>query len=294
MINLPLAFYSALIDKTQDVYGNVGKEELGKVTFKMGFPVDGIYYPPEGEGIVLQYRNESSYESLFEKFDYVVCTIPFSSLRRVRINPLFSVMKMQAISELNYEIGQKTFLFLNERFWEMGPPDSRIAGGSTSTDLPVIASYYPSDHAVPIPGVFNGWTLRPGTSPFEPGVLLASYNWSQDATRLGNEYDRLRICDISRYIEEVHGLPPGYIQSRLISYKSILWSRAQYIWTGACLTKPEDKVLFSYIITLPEMNGRVFFAGEHISQKHAWQQGALQTGMIAANDVAKSIKYKKS
>jgi hypothetical protein len=72
----------------------------------------------------------------------------------------------------------------------MGPPSTRIVGGSTSTDLPVIAVFYPSDHAMPIPGVFNGWTLRPGASPFEPGVLLASYNWSQDAERLGNEYER--------------------------------------------------------------------------------------------------------
>jgi monoamine oxidase len=79
----------------------------------------------------------------------------------------------------------------------------------------------------------------------------------------------------------------------MIDYKSILWSDIQYIWSAACETKPEDKINFSYIVTLPEMDDKVFFAGEHISQKHAWQQGALQTGMIAANKVAENIRHRK-
>lgn len=291
MINLPMALYKALCDEAGNVYGNIGKEELGKIILKIGFAVDGMYESPEGSGVILEYRDSRYFNSSFEKFDYVICAIPFSSLRRVRVEPRFRVMKYQAVAELNYEIGQKTFLFLKDRFWEMWPPSARIVGGSSGTDLPVISVFYPSDHALPVPGKLNQWTLRPGASPMEPGVLLASYNWAQDDVRLGSEHKELLIYDVTKYIERIHGLPPGYIDKKLISYVSLKWSEAQYIWSGACLTKPEDKILFSYAVTLPEMGGKVFFAGEHISQKHAWQQGALQTGMIAANQVAERVKH---
>jgi len=294
MINLPLALYRALMDEEPEAYRGISKNELGKVTFRIGCPVDGIYQPPEGLGVMLEYREGESFNKAFEKFDYVVCAIPFSSLRRVRIYPQFRVMKMQAISGLNYEMGQKTFLFLKDRFWERGTPSRRIVGGSSTTDLPLISLYYPSDHAMPVPGAFNHWTLRPGTSPDEPGVMLASYNWAQDDVRLGEEYERLKIADVLDYVERVHNLPPGYLEKKLLSYKSIFWPHMQYIWSGACLTKPQDKLVFSYIVTLPEMNNRVFFAGEHISQKHAWQQGALQTGMKAANQVAEMIRARNS
>jgi len=48
-------------------------------------------------------------------------------------------------------------------------------------------------------------------------------------------------------------------------------------------------MLFSYAAKISEMDNRVFFAGEHISQKHGTQQGSLQSGMIAANEVAEQI-----
>jgi monoamine oxidase len=44
---------------------------------------------------------------------------------------------------------------------------------------------------------------------------------------------------------------------------------------------------------VPEMGNKIFFAGEHISQKHVTQQGALKTGMLTANEVAKQIMFKK-
>ena len=106
---------------------------------------------------------------------------------------------------------------------------------------------------------------------------------------LGNENAELQIRDAIRYIEKIHNLPLHYIDDNLIDYKSLIWSDVQYIWGAGALSKPEDKILFSYGAKMPEMNNRVFFAGEHISQKHGTQQGSLQSGMIAANEVAERI-----
>lgn len=293
-INLPIALFNALKDEIPGVYGNIAQTELGSVRFNMHTAVDGIYESSNHNKITLETRDTETNQCNYEEFDYIVCAIPFTSLRRVKIKPHFSLRKMQAIRELNYETGQKTFLFMKDRFWERGNENQRIVGGRSSTDLPIISIYYPSDHAMPVSGKANTWTLRPNTSPDEPGVLLASYNLGEDAERLGNEDCPLRIMDVKSQVEQVHGLPCGYINEKLISWASLLWHHVPYIWSCSSLGKPEDKLLFSYSVTLPEMNNKVFFAGEHISQKHAWQQGSLQTGMIAANEIAMRIKEKNN
>jgi monoamine oxidase len=41
---------------------------------------------------------------------------------------------------------------------------------------------------------------------------------------------------------------------------------------------------------LPEYDNRVFMAGDHISAIHRWMQGALQSGMIAANQLAMAAR----
>ncbi|AGF55737.1 monoamine oxidase [Clostridium saccharoperbutylacetonicum] len=290
MINLPHSLYEALCDKKEEAYRGISKEQLGKIEIKMGFPVSGIYNSFSKDKIILKYTDYRNTKETSEEFDYVICAIPFSSLRRIEIEPLFSTTKMQAINEMNYEIAQKIYLHLKERFWEMGNASKKIVGGCSFTDLPLVSIHYPSDHAKPVANKYGKWVLKPGASPEEAGVLLASYSWCQDAVRLGNENPELQIDDVMRYIEKVHGLSPHYLDDKLIDYKSLIWSDVQYIWTAGALSKPEDKTLFSYAVTVPEMGDRVFFAGEHISQKHVSQQGALQSGMIAANEVAKKMK----
>ena len=40
----------------------------------------------------------------------------------------------------------------------------------------------------------------------------------------------------------------------------------------------------------PEYDNKVYFAGEHISLTHGWIEGAVSTGMKAANDIAEYCK----
>lgn len=290
MINLPHSLYEALCDNNEEAYKGISKEQLGKIEMKMGFPVCGIYNSSANDKVILKYTDYRDNKKTSEEFDYVICAMPFSSLRRVEIEPLFTPTKMQAINEMNNEIAHKVYLYLKERFWEMGSASKKIVGGCSFTDLPLVSIYYPSDHAKPVANKYGKWVLKPGVNPEEAGVLLVSYSWCQEAMRLGNENPELQIDDVMRYVEKVHGLSPHYLDDKLIDYKSLIWSDVQHIWTAGVLSKPEDKTLFSYAVTAPEMGNKVFFAGEHISQKHVSQQGALQTGMIAANEVAKQIK----
>lgn len=289
MINLPLSLYGALFDENEKIFNGIDKEKLGNVKAKMGTPVEGIYSSETEDRITIKYAEGEMKKEVLEKFDYVICTIPFQSLKRMDIEPNFNSRKIRTINEMNYETSGKIYLYLKERFWEMGGKSKGIVGGKTFTDIPLVSIYYPSDHSEALNDKIGSYILKPGASPKESGVLLVSYSWCNEAMLLGNENAELQIRDAIRYIEKIHNLPLHYIDDNLIDYKSLIWSDVQYIWGAGALSKPEDKILFSYGAKMPEMNNRVFFAGEHISQKHGTQQGSLQSGMIAANEVAERI-----
>lgn len=289
MVNLPYSLYEAICDRNKHAYSDIDRTMLGKVNIKMGSPVVGIYNTESENKVILKYNDSLDKKEVLEEFNYVICAVPFSSLKRIELKPLFSNVKMRAINDMNYEEAQKIYLYCKERFWEKGNLSKRIIGGYSHTDMPLVSIYYPSDHSKQVLSKSGKWIMNSEKFDNESGALLASYSWGQNAVRFGSENIDLQINDVIAYISKIHNISESYIKSIVMDYKSIIWSDIQYIWGGGALSNPQDKVLFSYEVTLPEMDSKVFFAGEHISQKHISQQGALQSGMIVANEVAKQI-----
>ena len=82
-VNLPLSFYSSLMSKKPKEYANIRGEDLGKVDWKNGRTVTGIYKGKENNKVTLKYKKEKSSETFKQTFDFVICAIPFSSLRNV-------------------------------------------------------------------------------------------------------------------------------------------------------------------------------------------------------------------
>ncbi len=273
MVNLPLAFYNSFgTSAPESYYPGIPAGLLGKVDYRAGNAVSGIY-DRGGDKVTIAYTAKSSGNTQYADFDYVICAVPFSVLRTFDIRPMFSSIKMQAIKEVTYGNAQKTIFNCSRRFWE----DQGIKGGGSYTDLPVTTIWYtaPPSEADPY-----------GSD--KPGVIIASYNFNLDAVRLGNMTDEDRFAKIKRDVEEVHGLDRGYLDRIVTEFKTQNWE-ADPLFRGAfCYFTPEQKKLFSYPMTLPEYNNRVFFAGEHVSAIHRWQQGALQSGMEASNALARS------
>jgi monoamine oxidase len=300
---LPYRIYDSLVNPNPAKdYPFMPSNYLGRVTVKSGSPVTGIHRDNKNGEVILAYNNSSNDNSMYERFDYVICAIPFSTLRTVEIKPLFSDLKMQAIREVEYIASQKTIMLCNRRFWEEGGPDQQIIGGGSYTDLPISTIWYPSDHAsrcsiqnncIMHSFPYSKLNLEQGNqnSPdSEPGVLLASYNYNLDTVRLSNLTEELRFKEIKKEVEEVHGLPRGYLDNIVVDFKTMNWN--SNLWTRGALPffTPEQKRLFSYAMAVPEYDNRVFMAGDHISAVHRWMQGALQSGMIAANELAMEFK----
>jgi monoamine oxidase len=288
MIKLPEALYHSFISRNPGkYYPQVPENKLGSVAWKNGCAVSGIFMDPDTGAVALAYREMGNGRHGFGQFDYVICAVPFSVLRVLDIQPLFSSSKMQAIREVTYSPAQKTLFRCSGRFWEK----QGIYGGGSYTDLPSNTTWYPSadiagDSFAAAPAYpADGRSKRlPGSD--SEGVLLASYNFNLDAVRIGNLPDAERFRKLKRDVEEIHGLNPGWLDPVVTQYKTQLWDKDPFFRGAFCYFTPQQKKLFSWTMLQPEYGNRVFFAGEHTSALHRWMQGALKSGMEAANAVA--------
>lgn len=74
-------------------------------------------------------------------------------------------------------------------------------------------------------------------------MLLASYNLNLDAVRLGNIDEKIRVELIKRQVEQVHGLPKGYLNPIVESYKTIEWEHEQGFYGGISHYREEQQNL---------------------------------------------------
>lgn len=272
MAYLPYAFYDSLMNPAPEEY-NQAPDTLGKCSIRFGHYVTGIYQK-DSDSVVLRYDTKSAKDQL-EQFDYVICAIPFSLLRTADIKPFFCNQKMQAIRELNYYDALKSTFFCKQRFWEENTDYGRMNGGYSATDLPIRSIFYPTDHLY--------CAAETDCSPNEPGVITAAYNLALDAVRVGAFEEKPRFTFIKRNVEEVHGLPKGYLDKLITDHKTVNWNDEPYAKGAFVSNLPGQLLNFGFESILPEYNNHIFFAGEHTSTKHGWMQGALYSGMLAAN-----------
>ncbi len=213
-----------------------------------------LEWDPEGKkGITVHFEDGDS-----ETGDEVIVTIPFSALRFVQVSPLFSHNKQRAIRELHYDSSTKVLLEFSRRFWEK---DDNIYGGGHITDLPSRFIYFPGD--------------KMGTD--EGGVVLASYTWADDAIRWDSLTPEQRYRDALDSLALIHG---DHIRQYYVGGATQSWVQDQYAMGEAAIFAPGQLELLHKHIATPE--GKVHFAGEHTSLKHAWIEGALESGMRAA------------
>ncbi|WP_248958681.1 flavin monoamine oxidase family protein [Sphaerisporangium perillae] len=211
--------------------------------------------------------------------DVAIITIPFPALRHVEIAPAMSYAKRRAVIELHYDSATKVLLEFRKRWWEwdedewkreLGPryrpgPATHVTGGGSVADNANRFTYYPS-HRV---------------QGSEGGVVLASYVWSDDASRWDSMDDAERYGYALRGLREVHG-------DRITEFytgrgQTQSWLRNRYAFGEAAVFLPGQMTEIHPAIAVPE--GPLHFAGEHTSLKHAWIEGSLESAVRAALEV---------
>jgi monoamine oxidase len=233
-----------------------------------------------------------------KKYDFVLCTIPFSVMRRMDLEN-FSYAKMCSIRGMTYANATKVALDCRERFWETG--SHPILGGSSTSDQIQRQTYYPMDH-LPVTKPLLRQSMRAtvegaryrrpsihSTVPIEPppaklmaakrdpipGALLGAYCWDQDSRRLGalsnNERAEVVIEKVSRFRPELRDY---VVDSASVDWESNRWMAGAFV-----MLKPNELERLYPAAIRPE--GRLYFAGEHCSTDQGWIQGALIASLRA-------------
>jgi len=229
----------------------------GQLQDRIRFGAEVFALDQDADSVTVHFKTEAGRYS--ERADYAICAIPFSVLRQVEQLTPFSHDKQRAIRQLNYSASTKILFQVSERVWET---DDGIFGGATVTDLPIRRINYP--------------TPDPTTSR---GVLLASYTWSQDALRWGAMDEETRLEEALDDVSRIH----PRIRDVYEVGASQAWYNDRFANGAFALFAPEQQTQLQADIVRPE--GRIYFAGEHCSLYHAWIQGALESGIRAAQEI---------
>jgi monoamine oxidase len=194
--------------------------------------------------------------------DFCVCTVPPTVLRNVPSN--FAQPVKDAIA---FPVGVATGkigLQYRRRWWE---EDERIFGGITNTNLDISTIWYPS----------HGYLGR-------RGVVVGYYNFGPNAVLYGDapHEERLRMAlDQGR---KVHG--PAYADELESSF-SVAWQRTRYSEGGWVSWPSRTSGEYERLLG-PE--GRVYFAGDHLSYYIAWQSGAIESARLAVTQLHDRVR----
>lgn len=238
-------------------------------------------------------QNSGTSETI--EHDYVLCTIPFSVMRRMNLEGL-DYDHMRAINEMKYAAASKVLLKCKTRFWET---NYNIFGGASLSDGIARWTYYPSDHAqlAPhteeslarrLPGTVGAGTVLRSTSRRAtisssdvPGVLLGSYTLGQDAMRVAALDWETRAEVVKQSISRFH---PEILEDGMVTdHASIAWN--DYKWSAGAFAFLWPRQLEDLYEKAIQPDGRLFFAGEHCSTDQAWIQGALISSMRAVEQI---------
>ncbi|WP_066362787.1 flavin monoamine oxidase family protein [Herbidospora mongoliensis] len=195
-----------------------------------------------GREVVVEYKNGSI------KADFCVATLPPHVLARIPGSLPPEVVQSLG-SGFNFS-GSKLGLEYGRRWWEL---DEDIYGGTTETDLDIRTIWYPS----------HGFHER-------RGLLVGYYHLLDQA----DSYDALapaaRLERALKEGEKVHG--PRY-RKDLLSSISMSWRK-----------RPHIEGMFTAGLQgglLEQAHGRVYLAGDWLTDLVAWQAGAFESARKA-------------
>lgn len=195
---------------------------------------------------------------------FCVCTVPTPALCRIEWMPELPVDQRNAAFQLQYSRITKTAVLYPNRFW----PTNRESGFSAFTPR---ASDY----------CFDATFRQKGRAG-----ILCSYAIGDKADDVAGEPDQdlLGRWITNDMLAVVRPRAPGTVTPMAIKQQP--WQRVPWIDGAYAFYRPGQWFSIRPILARP--HGRVFFAGEHLSEP--WQgfmEGAVETGEAAASRLIK-------
>jgi monoamine oxidase len=189
--------------------------------------------------------------------DHAIVTIPFSVLRHCEMDSSVSLGKKAAIQKMRYESLTRVYLQSRTRFWT-----EQNTGGDALSDVPFCP-------------VFDHTATQSGTR----GILEAQIEHDK-ATEVWAMSPDKRVSWALKYMEKIH---PG-LTSNFEGGTSFSWDHDPLALGSWAYYAPGEMTTTSPHVSQPE--GRIHFAGEHTSALMGTLEGAAQSGIRAAREVA--------
>jgi monoamine oxidase len=187
--------------------------------------------------------------------DWCVCAMPLTVLSQMEVQ--VGARTLAGIKGVPYSPAIKVGLQMKRRFWE---EDERIYGGITYTDLPIRQISYPSaDMGTRGKGVLLGAYVIGGAAAYE-------------FTSLPPEQ---RVQWAVKFGAKIH---PQYEQE-FENGVAVGWHRQP--WILGCSAAWGEELRAKHYENLRQIDGRIVFAGDHLSNLVAWQEGALTSSLDA-------------
>ena len=199
-------------------------------------------------------RDRSGALTTFEA-DRLICTIPFPALRGIETAPAFSPAKRRVINELSYDFIVRTALQCRTRYWEKDG-----FNGFGHSDTPQQIWHFTHD--------------QPG-----PRGLLVSFLSGPMGDKAGDMEPEARDRFI---IDEMERAQPG-LEANLETMYVKIWHKDP--WARGALGLPGPGQMCGILVNAEKPEGRIHFAGEHLSHFQGWIQGALQSGLRAVAEI---------
>lgn len=188
--------------------------------------------------------------------DKVLCAFPPTVLNKITFSPSLSSEKNQIKSiGYNYMASSRVYIQFAEKFWKQ---DKLNAWGNT--DLPE-EIWQPT---------FN----QKGNEGIVMTYLRGDFV---------KEIDNLSIQENqNNFIDRMKFALPGFSNDFSKSH-SYSWQKNDWIRGAFAYPTEDQRNILQNVIAKTE--GKIFFAGEHDSDYQGWMQGALKSGLRAANEI---------
>ena len=230
------------------------------------------------DSATIQYKTPSG-EQKVESGDFLVCAIPFSTLRKIKDLPDFSSGKKSAIEQLSYASVSRIYLQFKERSWD---PQKKL-NGYGFTDVLFGERREPHIEVC-------GMNLLDMTyyNQDTPQAILQAYLVGDQARLVATMDKDTRNKEFLKITKEI--LFPSIraeIEASYVGGTSKCWDEEEWALGAYPSFEPNSLSTLMHSIRFPEW--RICFAGEHTSDFPGWVEGALQSGRRAASEIDPSV-----
>ena len=213
----------------------------------------------DGGGVRALYRQGGRVTST--SGDWLICALPFSTLREIDISPALSDEKRSWVEKLGYTSVSRVYLQTRDRAWA---PDGRTVQAITDTPL--------------------GWIEDHTFGREGPRAIVEAHTAGERARHVAAMEPDSRWRFALRQMDELFpDIARSAESGTSLCWDEEPWSRGAYAWVA-----PADYLSYFPAVRAPE--GRFFFAGEHTSPWMGSMNGALQSGVRAATELASRIR----